>query len=198
MSESSLEELASAAARRLRLLRWGVVIVSGFFGGWLALDFDVRVLVAAVLWVLAISVKWLTLRADIQLETTKSPEAVREAFTGPDNPLFALNRGMVDTVTEHEQGMAWERSGLLGTSTGRFEAVNANGDIDLRLHEDGEHVRSIQVAIKPRGSVTRVTVSGERQANVFLVLYDRLLNPLLHRALSRQGYVVVADETSIL
>lgn len=165
---------------------------------WLALEFDFLWLVVPLAWLAFWRLELFTLSGDMRLETTKSSATVREEFTGPTMPIFALNRHMADETRDVERGFEWETSGWRSTSTGRIEADESEADdIRVRIVEDDDHVRTLDVAIDPHGELTRVTATFERPASPALVVLERLYRSIEARALAAQGYVVVADDTSI-
>lgn len=197
MSADSIEELAASAKRRRRVLDWGSLVGGALVSAWLIVEFGGLGLAAAGILTLGYLFDFFTFGGTVVYETTKAPEEVRAEFTGPQPPLFALHRHNAERVTDLERGFAWEQSGWIRTAGGRIEAAETDGPLELRLVQDDEHVRTVTVSVEPRGSITRVTARMEREANVALVLLDRLLDPLQRRAMARQGYVRVRDDTSV-
>lgn len=196
MPTDPLDDLATAAARRQRAL-WGIHLGAGLVIAWLIVQFGGLGLAAGAVLTLALLLDVFTVSGTVVYETPKSAAEVRAEFIGPAPPLFALLRRNVDQVTDLERGFAWQHSGWIRTTSGRIEAAETDGPLELRIVESDELVRTVTVSVEPHGSVTRVIATMEREANVVFLLLARLLDPLQRQVMATQGYVRVSDETSV-
>lgn len=206
MSDESIAELAAVANRRTKAVVWGFYGTTIAGGAWLFVVYGGPGIVVAGLWLLAWTLEVFDLSGRLELVTNKSTATVREEFSGPAMPAFALNRHMADSVVELETGFEVVHSNAWSSTRVRFEAVDADGgqadpgddSIHVQVFENDDHARTATVAVEPIGARTQVVVAFDRRASALLVLLDRLYRPLERRALAAQGYVLVEDATSPL
>lgn len=197
MTESSLEDLAAAARRRRLLALAGVFVLSACLAAWLLWQYGFVFLALVVVWVWFLRAPIFEVGGGMELVTTKPPEAVRAEFASPDVPVFALNRGMADSVTDLETGFEHATTGLVHSTRGRIEASVPDGDgpdLTVDVSVNGEQVGVVDVAVEAVGGQTRVVVTPSNlRLDVYAAVLDRLYLPLERRALAARGYVLVED-----
>jgi hypothetical protein len=177
----------------------GIVLLP--FLGWVGLT-----LVVAT----AVRLPVFTTSGTVQLETTKPPATVREAFTGPFPPVLTFQWGLTDAVEATEGGGRYEISYLFGlrsvTMTAECDSTPDAEDTDLELvvTANGSPWARYQITIHdgpertPDGlTIVEIDVDADRRFGLRRLPQWLVANRYRDAALDAQGYTVRERETNI-
>ncbi|WP_459193286.1 hypothetical protein [Halosimplex sp. J119] len=200
MTGATLDDLARASERRSRVPS----LLLGAVGVVVALSIDLLAAagICAGLYVVSL-VPLCGARDETRLATDRSPEAVRSEFTGPECPLFAIERQWVDAASDHESGFEFVAEGLSGTWKTVFdvrEPVEGSADFVLEMsqYDRVQSTHAVRIEAGDDRERTVVVVTSEtRKVTAEKWLRAFLQGPISDRALERQGYDVLESNSSL-
>ena len=160
MAADDIETLARAYERWLLVANVGILGGSVVFAvtAILYIDGIVAGLLLAVVG-FGMLVRFVDAEGSHELVTSKSPEAVREEFLGPDPPTMALVRGRAESVRRTGDGIEYTLSVLTRTRVLGYEVSEDDGDIVCDIRRDGDGYSQQRLSIRRDGEVTVVAVS---------------------------------------
>lgn len=136
--------------------------------------------------------------------TDRSPEAVREAFTGVHNPLMVQvwTRADEEEIETIENGASIAKRTVF--SSGRKQIryrteERPDGRLRVRTWQGGHEQRRVRVSIEPHEGGARVTTVAELVGRVSCMWFlgQRIQEPHVEAAFEALGYEVVANNSWI-
>lgn len=182
-----------------------VVVVSVFFGTYLAMSLLPAVAVGAVL-VVVVRAPVLRPHGTVRLRSGDDPATVREAFAGPTPPVLAFQWGIADEVTGEDGTATYAVSYLFGLRSADFtvrtrpESTTEGADeVELDVSANGQQWATYTATIRDAGDGTVVDVEYDSDRRFGLRRLPQQLVARRYRdeALEAQGYAVVERDSRL-
>lgn len=182
-----------------------VVVVSVFFGTYLATSLLPAVAVGAAL-VVVVRAPVLRPHGTVRLRSDDDPKTVREAFTGPTPPVLAFQWGIADEVASEDGATTYTVSYLFGLRSVDFTVrtrtgttTDGAGQVELDVTTNGQQWATYTATIREDGDQTVVDVEYNSGRRFGLRRLPQQLVARRYRdeALEAQGYAVVERDSQL-
>jgi len=202
---ASLDAVVTRYRRAERAASWATALFVGLVAAGLIFSLSLwQGLLGAVVVLAIFRVPLFTTGGTARLRTTATPTAVREAFSGSQPPVLALQWAIADTRTTTADGATFDLSYLLGLrsitmSTTVAETPAANSDFELRVTAGDKPWGTYRVTLTDEVDATRIEIDvrSDRRFGLRGLPSWLIAQRYYDAALAAHGYTVCARDRSL-